>query len=170
MNGKYKIGDLYCENGLKGVVFAIEQDGQHGKILSLDEAELSWCRSHEWVKKIEVGCFNQNDGMENMKKVVSFFGWEENYPAFKWCRDKGDAWYLPAKEELSAFALKERDAVNAGLAAAGGTLIPNVGEAGRYWSSTEYDAASAWHAYMRYGLEYYTVKYLTYRVRAVARF
>ena len=77
---------------------------------------------------------------------------------------------VPAKEELSQFALSEREAVNAALASEGAKLIPNVGEAGRYWSSTEYDAASVWHAYMRYGLEYYTVKYLTYRVRAVAKF
>ncbi len=170
MDGTYKIGDIYSENGMKGVVFAVEQNGKHGKILSLDEAELSWCRSSEWVKKIEVGCFNRTDGEENMKKITSFLGWEENYPAFKWCRDKGDAWYLPAKEELSQFALSEREAVNAALASEGAKLIPNVGEAGRYWSSTEYDAASVWHAYMRYGLEYYTVKYLTYRVRAVAKF
>lgn len=170
MDRKYKIGDLYSENGLKGVVFAVDQNGEHGKILSLDEAEFSWCRSREWVKKIEIGCFNAEDGAENMKKIMSFVGWEDNYPAFKWCKDKGEDWYLPAKEEISAITLEEREAVNAGLAAAGGTLIPNVGESGRYWSSTEYDAASAWHVYMRYGLEYYTVKYLAYRVRAVAKF
>ena len=41
MDGTYKIGDLYSENGLKGVVFAVEQNGEHGKIVSLDEAELS---------------------------------------------------------------------------------------------------------------------------------
>lgn len=170
MDGTYKIGDLYSENGLKGVVFAVEQNGKHGKIVSLDEAELSWCRSHEWVKKIEVGCFNQTDGAENMKKVTSFMGWEENYPAFKWCKDKGDAWYLPAKEEIALITLKEREAINRNLLSSGGKTLPELNEPGRYWSSTEYDAASVWHVYMRYGLEYYTVKYLTYRVRAVAKF
>lgn len=170
MEKMYKIGDFYSENGLEGVVFAVDQDGQHGKIVSLDEAELSWCRSHEWVKKIEIGCFNETSGDENMKKVVSFQDWENNYPAFAWCRQKGEAWYLPAKDEISAITLKEREAINATLAAKGATLIPDVGNAGRYWSSTEYDAASVWHVYLRYGLEYYTVKYLTYRVRAVAKF
>ena len=75
MDGTYKIGDIYSENGMKGVVFAVEQNGKHGKILSLDEAELSWCRSSEWVKKNEVGCFNRTDGEENMKKITSFLGW-----------------------------------------------------------------------------------------------
>ena len=77
---------------------------------------------------------------------------------------------LPAKEEIALITLKEREAINRTLLSAGGKTLPELNEPGRYWSSTEYDAASVWHVYMRYGLEYYTVKYLTYRVRAVAKF
>lgn len=170
MEKNYKIGDIYSENGIEGVVFAVDQNGEHGRIVSLDEAELSWCRSHEWANKVETGCDNEQCGCSNMKAIRNIADWQDKYPAFAWCAAKGERWYLPAKEEIAVITMKERDAINAALEKKGAALIPNVGEAGRYWSSTEYDAASSWHVYLRYGLEYYTVKYLPYRVRAVAEF
>ncbi len=33
----YEIGDYYEQNGVKGVVFDVDETGQHGKIVSLDE-------------------------------------------------------------------------------------------------------------------------------------
>ena len=38
------------------------------------------------------------------------------------------------------------------------------------WDFTANSKVAMRDVYMRYGLEYYTVKYLTYRVRAVAGF
>lgn len=170
MEKNYKIGDYYCENGLEGIVFAIEEDGRHGRIVSLDEAELSWCRSREWADKVETGCTDLDSGKDNMNRIRAIEDWKEKYPAFAWCAEKGSRWYLPAKNEVEAITLSLRDVLNEAFRQRNAPLIPQIGESGRYWSSSEYDTASAWHVYMRYGLEYYTVKYLPYRVRAVADF
>jgi hypothetical protein len=35
-----------------------------------------------------------------MQVVKSIDGWETKYPAFKWCADLGDGWYLPSTQEL----------------------------------------------------------------------
>ena len=34
---QYKVGDYYNENGRAGVVFQVDETGQHGKIVSLNE-------------------------------------------------------------------------------------------------------------------------------------
>ena len=141
----YKVGDYYDDGKKQGVVFEVTADGKHGKIVSLQESELSWA-----VDKMIGGLFNKGNpskkrigaddkynGANNMAKVKQIRGWREKYPAFVWCADLGEGWYLPAIEELKTFTIDEaiRDAVNRTLAAKGKELA-NKGAWRWYWSST----------------------------------
>lgn len=96
---KYKIGDYYNDGKKEGVVFHVTDDGMHGKILSM--TELDEC---QWAEKPDdesiIGAYNKADGAKNMQVVKSIDGWETKYPAFKWCADLGDGWYLPSTQEL----------------------------------------------------------------------
>ena len=98
----YKVGDSYDENGKKGVVFEVSADGKHGKIVSLAEERLEWANDDfdSWKERIDAN--SETDGAVNMAVVQRIPNWREKYPAFAWCADLGEGWYLPAIDELKA--------------------------------------------------------------------
>ena len=130
----YSIGDYYNENGLEGVVFEVWDGGNHGKIVSLDQAMRLWGTG----EYCNTGAHKGENGRENTNIIMSR---EDSYmyPAFVWCREKGDQWYLPGKDELLMLG-ENLDAVNATLAEHGNIID------GWYWSSTEQhdDCENAW--------------------------
>ena len=129
----YKVGDLYDDGKKQGVVFEVSADGKHGKIVSLDEARLSWCTPSQFDKKIAVGAYSESDGRANTDKVMSRTD-SKKYPAFTWCRDKGVDWYLPSVGELSSLS-KVKDKINKALVAQSREKLRSG--LYRYWSSTE---------------------------------
>ena len=95
--------------------------------------------------------------------VARIADWRLKYPAFAWCANLGEGWYLPAIEELLTIynrkimidkALKSR----------------NGGSFGYCWSSTEYDEFSAWRVYMFDGNTDYDAKRNYDCARAVSAF
>ncbi len=146
---RYSVGEIYDKNGVKGVVIVLYDGGLHGLVMSLDEACLSWSTLHR--KKLKkTGANNKTDGMANMKAIEKYIAdnnlsWDD-FPAFKWCRDKGEGWYLPSINELwSAGTMymggsriaanrRQRKAFNQNLEAEGGKPISNIMT---YHSSTE---------------------------------
>ena len=53
----YKVGDLYNENGKKGVVFEVDVSGEHGKILSLEETKCDWNKAKKWCMSLGKGWY-----------------------------------------------------------------------------------------------------------------
>ncbi|MBQ2419407.1 MAG: PEGA domain-containing protein, partial [Alistipes sp.] len=102
----YKVGDYYNENGKEGVVFEVSADGRHGKIVSMKQSakELQWSSDRKEQKRL-IGADSETDGAANMAKVMARPDWQSKYPAFKWCADLGEGWYLPSKEELKVFTI-----------------------------------------------------------------
>ena len=102
-NEIYDIGAYYNKNGVEGVVIATTDGGRHGTIISIDEADCAWS-TIERKRAVSCGCTDRIDGRENMKALEKFIrdnnlSWED-FPAAKWCRDKGEGWYLPALTEV----------------------------------------------------------------------
>ena len=149
-NGEvYSIGDIYNKNGLKGVVIMLTDAGRHGLIMSLDEACLAWCKLHRKQLKA-VGASDRHDGLNNMAAVEKYIAdnnlsWSD-FPAFEWCRAKGEGWYLPSINELwsmgtmylggtrTASNRKYRKSFNENVTSVGGTPLSGVMI---YHSSTE---------------------------------
>lgn len=73
--------------------------------------------------------------------------------AKKVCKELGDGWRLPTREELHLMWLN-RDTIG-GFADA------------FYWSSSEYNRGNAWYQYFSIGNQNYNAKYYTHCVRAV---
>ncbi len=174
----YKVGDYYNENGKHGVVFEVSADGRHGKIVSMKRSaeELRWSSDSAEQKRL-IGADSRTDGAYNMAKVMARSDWQSKYPAFKWCADLGEGWYLPSIEELKVFTLNTaiHDAVNRTLIARGGTKLYDKGESGWYWSSTESDDKlsgefCAWSVNMYNGYTFSLNKYNDIYVRAVSAF
>ena len=178
--GPYKVGDYYNDGKREGVVFWVDETGKHGKIVSLTESSggLAWSLDLNEQKRL-IGAGDKYNGANNMAKVKQISGWESKYPAFKWCADLGEGWYLPAIEELKLFTLNASvyDAVNQTLASKG-TKLANIGYGYYhwYWSSTESNtryssgAFCAWYVAMNRGGTNANHKGGYYYVRAVSAF
>ena len=123
---QYEIGDIISIRGVKGIVF---QTTPSVKIVSVTEGYTTWGEYGGTT-----GATDKNNGKSNMATIQSISGWETKYPAFKWCADIGDGWYLPALNELKEI-YKQKDVLNRVLSA---NHMSELGlNDGWLWSSTE---------------------------------
>ena len=145
----YSIGDIYEKDGIKGIVVKLENGGINGVIMSLDESCKAWCTLRR--KKVSaMGADNRADGEANMKAIEQYIkknnlSWSD-FPAFEWCRAKGEGWYLPSINEIwsagtiylggsrTATNRRFRKSFNEKLEGAGGTPLSGIM---LYHSSTE---------------------------------
>ena len=105
VSAQYKVGDVYNENGVKGVVISVDASGQHGLILHPDGFKGKW--SDQSVSS-DTKAFDENDGEQNMKAIENYIqknnkSWDL-FPLFKWARELGEGWYIPANAELNELA------------------------------------------------------------------
>ena len=154
------IGAIVTRNGVKGIIFYA--DDNVTKIMSVEETRLAW--STEWVT---TGATDEYNGANNMAVIKKISGWEEKYPAFKWCADYGANWYLPACYELLEI-YNQRSVLNAALEANGYTKL-DLSDYFYYWSSTEATDSIACDVYFNTSYGNYS-KSSTLRVRAVQAF
>ena len=165
----YKIGDIYNKDGVVGVVVILTDDGRHGVVMSLDEACLVWSKLPR--KSLErVGASSKTDGELNHKSLEKYIAdkglsWSD-FPAFEWCRAKGEGWYLPSVNELWAAGtmymggsrvgpkIPLRKAFNDNVVAHGGKAVSNVMI---YHTSTESegDARRAQYSHMNGDTPYF---------------
>lgn len=99
----YEVGQYYDYMGVRGVICHVTPNGKHGLILSLDEVMIDWSTFRKG-SLCEVGATSTTDGAANMAAVAKYIAdnnlsWD-NFPAFKWCREKGEGWYLPSIDEM----------------------------------------------------------------------
>lgn len=160
----YKVGDYFDDGQKQGVVFEVSEDGRHGKIVSLRQSERRWCSEAEYDKGIITGATDRRNGMTNQRKIEQINNWRNKYPAFAWCADLGEGWYLPVIEELQKI-YRVKDVVNKQLECQGGAELSPW-----YWSSTEVDDFCAWLVLMGYGYTLSPNKDLNRYVRAVSAF
>ena len=173
----YQVGDYYNDGTKQGVVFEVSADGLHGKIVSMTQSREGWSSDEAELKRL-IGADSKTDGAYNMAKVKAVANWQEKYPAFKWCADLGEGWYLPSIEELKKFTLDNAvyDAVNRTLTSKGGVKLFNRGDERRwYWSSTEKDYKivgmfCACSVVMGSGITFNNFKASSSYVRAVSAF
>ena len=165
----YKVGDYYNDGVKEGVVFEVELDGYHGKIVSMTNSSngLDWSYEDEILIKAK----HETEGLLNLAKVSRRKDWRKNYPAFAWCVDLGVGWYLPAIGELQRL-FAAYDAVNKTVVAYGGERL----YWDEYWSSTEFSKkvgayCTAYAYHKEKGAIYISgTKFAHYTVRAVASF
>ena len=155
----YEIGDIISIRGVKGIVF---QTTPSVKIVSVTEGYTTWGESG-----VTTGVTDQNNGKLNMAAIQSISGWGTRYPAFKWCADIGDGWYLPALNELKEI-YKQKDVLNRVLSA---NHMSELGlNDGWLWSSTEESGYLAYLVLISGGSDFSGYKNNSDAVRAVLAF
>lgn len=165
----WKVGDYYNVDGKEGVVFWVDEAGKHGKIVSMDQAMLKWCTDYEFKKGVTGIATDRSNGMNNLRSVMKIAGWKDKYPAFAWCADHGDGWYLPAINELWLVLDVVHAKVNGTLEQKRVSVMYSMGD-GWYWSSTEEDKWCAWYDDMGKCLKHYYARDRNLSVRAVSAF
>lgn len=163
-NGVYQVGDYYDDGTKQGVVFEVDESGRHGKIVGLNETKLRWCAIEEYKREVKTGATDKDDGRNNQLRIEKIADWRTKYPAFAWCANQGEGWYLPSLNELTAIYCV-KDKVDRTLEKMSRDKIQNAG----YWSSTEEDEIYAWVAHM-YGGTYWASRRNRNYVRAVSAF
>ena len=168
----WKVGDYYDVDGKEGVVFWVDETGKHGKIVSLDQAKKQWCTGDECLKDLTGVASDEYDGMKNLQSIQKISDWRNKYPAFAWCADHGDGWYLPAIKELELLLLNDEvhDAVNNQIARKGKAKLVSKGEFDLFRSSTEQSVLCAWYVNMNDGSTRSSRRYFSLSVRAVSAF
>lgn len=87
-NPSYELFDFYSRFGVQGIVIALDEgtEGQHGWLISTDEAELAWASGD--VSHFKYNTFSRNDAAVNLKLALQDDPTLEKFPAMKWCDDK----------------------------------------------------------------------------------
>ena len=140
----YEIGQIYEVNGSKCVAYAIKDNFAY--FFSMDEEDLQWSTENVWCNCISPkGEWNTYDPFDpKYSKADGGARDINNYPAFKWCMDHGDNWFMPSSTELKWMW----DAISGGthrfdsesVAAYNKLLEENGGDPFNetyYWSSNE---------------------------------
>lgn len=180
-----EIGKIYDDNGVRGIVLNIDEDGMHGLMLSLVQAPhyMPWSTLRTPVPATVAT--DKSDGAANMAAIERYIAenslsWDD-FPAFKWCRDLGDGWYLPAIDEViligfryngsqrTVYNRKARTAFNEELKENGGRKLDPLVD---YYSSTDMGDCRIATGTMDINPPYTFVRpgHEKYLVRAVRRF
>ena len=108
----YKVGDYYNDGEKDGIVFEVSAGGRHGKIVSMCQplSRIVWSTN----PILYLSTKSKSDGVVNMEKVKQQSGWRATYPAFRWCDDLGEGWYLPAINEMKVI-IEQSEVLNRGL-------------------------------------------------------
>lgn len=163
-----KVGDYYPAGATKatatGVVFWVNpDDATKGKIVSMDEPSgtLIWCT---YAANGNLLIRSDTDGAENTAKVTNDRGYtDEIYPSVAWCVNKGEGWYMPAKDELITLYTvwsADKEGFNA-------KLNTNIAS-DKYWASTEDNGSYQYYVDFNDGSNENDYKAITYHyVRAI---
>jgi len=162
-------GELYGG----GVVFWVDQTGQHGLIVSM--VDLSTSQAWSNITTTLIGTTNDWDGASNTTAITGQSGHTSS--AAKLCEDYTNTnygtgtysdWYLPSVAELNHvwnnFYEVQKTLTNDG----NGSTTPL--KRNYYWSSSVCNGSNAWYFYFSLGYTIYDYKGYTYYVRAVRAF
>ena len=95
-----KLGTLYSENGVSGVIFWVDENQTNaGKIVSGVGTQVKWgtASTYTWAPDIDT-----DNGAANHEHVLNLDGSSAaNYPAVYFCKDLGEGWRLPTVSEMN---------------------------------------------------------------------
>lgn len=101
-------GDVLQINGVKGIVFNINEDGTHGRIMSVKAfrgKQNLYCAKSSCLKGVLM--LDEDDGKSNTSEIFSYATSNNvpltDYPVFNWCRSLGDGWYIPSINQIKDF-------------------------------------------------------------------
>ena len=126
-DGTYVLMNYYNEAGLEGIIYNLDADRKHGKILSLDEALLPW---YKW---------NSSNN-------------KASYPVSDWINTKkqsNTAWELPTIDDLTTLFYYRFEVNGSSIGNNGMPLKYASSAGGTYWSSEEVNNNGSYPRYIK---------------------
>ena len=126
-DGTYVLMNYYNEAGLEGIIYYLDADRKHGKILSLDEALLPW---YKW---------NSSNN-------------KASYPVSDWINTKkqsNTAWELPTIDDLTTLFYYRLEVKGSSIGNNGMPLKYASSAGGTYWSSEEVNNNGSYPRYIK---------------------
>ena len=126
-DGTYVLMNYYNEAGLEGIIYYLDADRKHGKILSLDEALLPW---YKW---------NSSNN-------------KASYPVSDWINTKkqsNTAWELPTIDDLTTLFYYRFEVNGSSIGNNGMPLKYASSAGGTYWSSEEVNNNGSYPRYIK---------------------
>ena len=102
------VGDIVDIDGIKGIVFQVDETGSHGVLMSINclrGISGTWCNDKKIAKDMPVPK-SETDGRSNTQMVTEYAKSRNalnKFPVFEWCAKLGEGWYIPSYKELEAF-------------------------------------------------------------------
>lgn len=99
-----KQGDVLVVNGVKGIVFQVDESGCHGSMMSVKafrSKKNSYVSKASYLEGLDMS--SKTDGMANTQEIFNSGISLHNYPVYQWCKSLGQGWYIPAVEQLEVF-------------------------------------------------------------------
>lgn len=103
-----KVGDIIEVNGVKGIVFNVNEDGSHGQMMSVKAFRARkdlFCLKSSYLKGLSMA--SETDGKQNTTNLYSYCATKgiplASFPVFNWCKNLGQGWYIPSIVELKSF-------------------------------------------------------------------
>lgn len=103
-----KKGDILTVNGVKGIVFYVDDSGCHGTMMSVKAfrgTKNLFCSKTSLLKGTLMT--SATDGKANTEMLFSYVASKNialtEFPVFNWCRSLGNGWYIPSIEQLKTF-------------------------------------------------------------------
>ncbi|MBP7103153.1 MAG: T9SS type A sorting domain-containing protein [Bacteroidales bacterium] len=182
----YAVGDVYYDESgaAEGIVCWIADTvfsdsgkyyGLYGKMISMDESDEGLMFA---IINRSTNSYDSVDGRVNtalqmaLRSDTSTYLYKDRIEAVKWCTDKGEGWYFPAKCEMTQL-FENFTIINHALQQNQGTLIGTYFDIKVYWASTETaDGKNAYILYYKNNIVYvsYAIFYQTLYVRAMKWF
>ncbi len=103
-----KVGDILSVEGVKGVVFKVNEEGTHGQIMSVKAFRAPkdlFCTKSSHLKGLSM--LSETDGKQNTDELYSYCKMNNVplsiFPVFNWCKTLGQGWYIPSILQLKDF-------------------------------------------------------------------
>ncbi|MCQ2360907.1 MAG: hypothetical protein MJ009_05465 [Paludibacteraceae bacterium] len=99
----YELGEIVEMDGVKGMVYQLDENGRHGKMFSIQvPKKVKFCTNKKFAD--DLGADDYYDGQKNMAAIDKYLK-EHNldwsyFPAYQWAKELGEDWYVPSIKEL----------------------------------------------------------------------
>lgn len=103
-----KMGDILTIDGIKGIVFNVNENGTHGQIMSVKAYRAKkdlFCSKASYLKDLSM--LSENNGKQNTEEIYNYCKVNniplDVFPVFNWCQTLGSGWYIPSISQLKDF-------------------------------------------------------------------
>lgn len=102
-----KLGDIIDNNGVKAIVYKVNEEGNHGTMMTVDayRPNAKWFKKKSYYDDLELS--DRDNGKNNVKEICDYAKQHNinlaDFPTVAWCIGLGEGWYIPGSNQVTEF-------------------------------------------------------------------